>query len=241
MINITQTWAYWNAFFEKSNHPIDFKGISLLVKEWFPVTQAFCLGLPGYISIIAKEIMGSAGRRREALEKAILVPLVISGGELGMGVSGVNGFHYRMFARLGGPLGLKLDDLHQCPRGTLAETGMLVDGIRETLSDLYLGAGCIRVVEGTAYKIVEAMDRLLRPMKQPNGELLYTEDQLEYITLHLELEKEHDPMAADFIEALCGTPEQRTKVDAGIDQMCQLFGDFWERMAVEVFGNHQLG
>lgn len=114
-----------------------------------------------------------------------------------------------------------------------------MDGIEETLADPYLGAGCIRVVEGTAYNIVAAMYQLCSAITWPDGKPVYTTRQMEYITLHMELEKEHDVMAAEFVELLCDTLEHRSRINAGIERMCGLFGEYWEAVAEAVFGETQ--
>jgi hypothetical protein len=235
MIDITQTSAYQNVFFERSENHLGVADTVFFIREWFPVTQAFCLASLGYISLFAREIMSSEENRRDLLEKAILVPIAIGFGEFEKGEGDVRGIHYRMFARLGEPVGLTIKELRHHPHGTLIETGRLVDGIRETLGDLLLGAGCIRVVEATAYNIVNAMDRLFRPMKRQDGSPVYSEHDLEYISLHLQREKEHSFMAESFVEGLCETPENKERVDVGIEQMCKLFGDYWEAMARVVF------
>lgn len=240
MVDIKRSRAYSNSFFEKSKHGADRESVALFIQNWFPVTQEFCLALLGYTGCFAGEILRSSGSRRDALERAMLVPLAIGAGEFGIGRHDVNGIHYRMFARLGEPLGLTLEDLRRHPRGTIPETGRLVDGIEKALTDLYLGAGCLRVVEGTAYNIVDAMNRLFHPMKRSGGKPLYTEHQLEYITLHLELEKGHDSMANDFVEVLCDTLGHRARVNDGIKQMSELFGAYWEAMALAVFGEGPL-
>ncbi len=235
MVDLFQSKAYTNSFFEKSKNYGKHLRIDVIVKEWFPVTQAFCLALPSYTGLLTKQILASEGERRNILEEATLISLAIGSGEFSFGTHGLDGIHYRMFARLGEVLGLSLDDLRRHPRGTLVETGILVDAIQETLKDLYLGAGCIRVVEGTAYNIVDAMDRIFHPMKRLDGGPLFTEHQLEYITLHLKLEKDHNRMATDFANALCEMPEHRTTVDAGVEKMSKLFGNYWEALAQAVF------
>ncbi|MDT5061147.1 MAG: hypothetical protein QOH63_1606 [Acidobacteriota bacterium] len=235
MFELEGTKAYSNSFFEKSKSKNNYTRIDLVVREWFPITQAFCLSLPSYVALITKEIQENEGERRDALEQASLVPIAIGAGEFGFGTRGLNSIHYRMFARLGEPLGLNLNDLRQTPRGTLVETGLLVDAINETLSDLYFGAGCIRVVEGIAYNIVDAMNHLFRPMMRSNSEPLFTEHQLEYITLHLRLERDHDYMAGTFIETLGDTPEHQASIAAGVEKISHLFGNYWEALARVVF------
>jgi hypothetical protein len=235
MIDITQTSAYQNTFFDKSENHLGLADVVFFIREWFPVTQAFCLASLGYMSVFAREIISSEENRRDMLEKAILVPIAIGTGEFEKGKGDVGGIHYRMFARLGEPVGLTIKELRHHPRGALIETGRLVDGIRETMGDLYLGAGCIRVVEATAYNIVEAMDRLFRPMRRQDGSPMYSERDLEYISLHLQREKGHNLMAESFAEALCETWEHRASMYAGIERMCGLFGDYWEALARVVF------
>lgn len=234
MPDIAHSNAYDNGFFRQS-YAAEHANLACLIREWFPVTQAFCLAVPGYAALFTSEILKSREDKREILENAILAPLMIGCGEFGMGGGGVDGIHYRMFARLGEPFGLALADLRRTPRGTLRETGRLVDGIKESLCNLYRGAGCLLVVESTAYNIVSAMHRLFAPLKQKDGSSLFTAHQLEYITLHLELEQQHARIAASFVEVLCDAPEVREMVDTEIERICALFGDYWDALAKIVF------
>jgi hypothetical protein len=235
MIDVRQTAAYRNQFFERASEGTDVEGLRELCLEWYPITQAFCVALPGYVGVFASEAARAEGAARDALEEAFLAPLAIAAGEFGMGLHGTDGIHYRMFARLAGPLGIPLSELRQRPRGTLPQTARLVDAIRDSLTDLYRGAGCIRVVEGTAYNIVEAMDRLFRPHVGLDSRPAFSEHEMEYITLHLELEKEHDCMAADFVDVLCDDPEQAERVDAAIVELANLFSEYWEAVAERVY------
>lgn len=236
--DIKNSCAYSNSFFTDADENVSPKALQMILKNWFPITQIFALNLPRYTALFAEEIRETSGRRRDALEKAMLIPLAICAGEYGIGMS-TPGIHYRMFARLADPLGLTIDDLRQNTHGTMPETARLVDAIENALNDLCQGAGCIRVVEGTAYNIVEAMDKIFRPMKQTNGTSLFNDFQMEYITLHLEIEKEHDTMSADLIEALCYEPARRARVENGIKELSVLFGDYWEAMAKCVYHTHK--
>lgn len=237
IIDIKSSAAYTNSFFTEADENISSDEIRFILKNWFPVTQIFALSLPRYTALFAEEIRETSGRRRDALEKAMLIPLAICAGEYGIGMP-MPGIHYRMFTRLGEPLGLTIDDLRQVARGTMPETARLVDGVEQALGDLCRGAGCIRVVEGTAYNIVEAMDKIFRPMKRADGSHLFNDHQMKYITLHLEIEKEHDTMSADLIEALCHEPSRCARVEEGIQELCVLFGDYWEAMAKTVYHTH---
>lgn len=228
---IMSTRAYNNSLFRIAAEDPSAINLRTIVQEWYPVTQAFCLGLIGYNALFAREVAFSEGGRRQALEEAFLVPLSIGAEEFGNGKFGSDGIHYRMFARLGEPLRIDLSELRARPYGSLPETRDLVKGIREAFSDLRKGAACIRVVEGTAYSIVEAMNYLFGSAKQEDGSPLFSRFQMEYITLHLEIEKEHDCIAGEFIGALCDTDEEKERVRTGIQEMCGLFGDFWEALA----------
>lgn len=235
MPEIGSTKAYNNTLFRLAGVRAGEADLARIVREWYPVTQAFCLGLMAYNSVLAAFLLRSRGAQREALEEAILVPIAIGAEEFGLGRSGAAGIHYRMFARLGEPLGISLDDLRMHSLGSLKATRRLAEGITESLNDPFLGAGCLRVVEATAYKIVEAMDYLFRAKKRPDGELLFSEYQLEYITLHLEIEKEHDALTTHFLESLCANEGERRTVEIGMTTICDLFGDFWEALAAYVF------
>jgi hypothetical protein len=233
MIRTSQ--AYSNCFFEAAAVQFTPQDLRTFVREWYPVTQAFCLGLPGYTAVFAHAVLEATGERRSRLEEAIRVPAQICAEELGLEGKDAEGIHYRMFARLGDPLGLELEDLRLESDGTIKETRALVSGIRECLQDLYLGAGCIRVVEATAYNIVQAMDRVFRPLCQASGDSLYADYQLEYISLHLVIEKEHDAMTQDFL-AFAETDEERARIHEGAQRMSILLGDYWEKLAEVVFG-----
>jgi hypothetical protein len=228
---IRSSGAHENSMFRLAVEAPEAVDLRIIVREWYPVTQSFCLGLLTYNALFAREVSRSKRERRRALEEALLAPLEIGSGEFGMGKFGGEGIHYRMFARLGEPLGIELDELQATPYGTLPETRALVDGIETSFSDLYRGAACIRVVEGTAYSIVEAMDRFFSRATKENGKPLFSEYQTEYISLHLEIEKGHDCLATDFTKLLCETEEQEGQLRGGIRKMCSLFGGYWEALA----------
>src|ERR1017187_9511355 len=104
MPELPKSRAHANSFFEWSGPGVAHDRTRVLVRNWFPVTHAFCLSLPGYTALLAREVLKSSGKHKQALEKALLVPMSICAGEFGMGSRGVDGMHYRMFARLGEPL-----------------------------------------------------------------------------------------------------------------------------------------
>lgn len=230
-----QTGAFENAFFAASRNGDCVSSPETIVLEWFPVTQAFCQGICKYLGVFLSAIQAGPPSRRDRLEEAFLVPLQIASEEFGSGQHGVSGIHYRMFARLGEPLGIDPQALMAHPRGSLAATARLVDGIGNAFGELYIGASCIRVVEGTAYNIVEAMDHVFRRLETRDGRPMYSEDQLEYVTLHLEIEKEHDSMSSNFIDMLCDAPGLMDRVNEGVGLMSRLFADYWEAMADAVF------
>ncbi len=234
-MDIQQTKAYRNAFFKLHETLPTKTGLRLLVQNWFPVTHAFCLSTLIYNGVLAKHILKYNEKTTGSLEQALLATLQIGGGEFAFGAKGLGAVHYRLFARLAQPLGLDFDDLRQTPFGTLPETRDLVNGIRSALSSVFFGAGCIRVVEATAYNIVEAMDRIFRGISDSANRPLFTDWHLEYITLHLELEKEHDSISTDFLTYVVQNDEQQKRVDDGISQISFLFGRFWERLDELIF------
>ena len=235
MIDIKPTGAFNNSFFRACRNMPERGVLSRLLPEWYAVTQAFCMGMQTYNALFVSEVLHcDEGPRRDALESAMLVSIAIGAGEFGMGRHGLDGIHYRMFARLGEPLGITLGDLRSHPVGTLPNTKRLVEGIRVALSDIYLGAGCVRVVEATAYQIVEAMDSLFRASREPH----FGGDHLQYISLHLELEKEHDSLADSFVALLGDTPERTVRIADGIQMLCGLFTDYWESVAQAVFPSY---
>lgn len=231
MISIVNTEAFNNRFFELSTRGININQAIVFIKEWYPVTEAFCLGLPSYVGLFADHILAADEERRDALEQAMLIPVAISSVELGGGGTGVQDIHFRMFARLGEPLGLTRNGLRSHARHPHPVTRQLVAGIRDSLADICKGAGCIRVVEGTAFRIVETMNALFRSVLSTNGVPVFSERDLEYITLHLEIEKGHDSMAADLISLLCATREEQEQVEDEISTMCRLFGEYWKTLA----------
>lgn len=236
MISPQATAAYQNRFFRRAGDAVAAEKICTLVRNWFPITQAFCQGLTVYCAQLVEAIRRTDRERRCRLEAALLTPLAILAEEFGLGRHGVDGIHYRMFARLGEPLNMTLDALRNDGANRLAETRILVTGIEAAMQDVFAGAACIRVVEATAYNIVESFDKIFRFREGDDGSFLYSDHQLEYITLHLVLEKEHDSMSADFICTLRETDDDENRISAGIEHMCGLFGNYWEAMACEVFG-----
>lgn len=233
---LKSTQAYKNSFFIHAEEHKEQAELRVLLHEWYPVTQAFCLSLPGYSGLFANAISNASSLpEKTALEQAFLVVQEITAGEFGMGKRGVDGIHYRMFARLGEPLGITLDELQTHPDGQLPETQALVRGIRRSLGDLYHGAGCIRVVEGTAFNIVEAMDHLFKDRTREDGSPLFTEHQYEYITLHLWLEKEHDEITEDFMDKVVWNKATARRMEEGLTEMATLFGEYWEALSRRVF------
>lgn len=234
-MNVKFSRAFWNNFFESARRAPAGADLAPLVREWYPVTEAFCLGLIDYTSVFAQAVRASSGIERDALEAAFLVPLSIGAEEFGLGKFGVHGIHYRMFARLGKPLGIELDALRRDDLDHLDETRSLVRTIRDSFESLLGGAACVRVVESTAYNIVEAMDHLCRAAKTLDGHPLYSEQDVEYVTLHLELEKEHDCLTEGFADACCRTEADREEVAERTADLCQAFGSYWDGLAARVF------
>lgn len=232
---ILRSRAYANEFFEAASRGARAEDVRTFILEWYPVTEAFCLALPRYTAVFADAIRAASGERRSRLEEAVRIPVEICAQELGLEGEDASGIHYRMFARLGEPLGLDLEFLRGRGDGTLPETRSLVSAIRECFEDLYEGAGCIRVVEATAYNIVEAMDRIFGRLRTDYGNPLYDERQLEYISLHLVIEKEHDSMTEDFLTFADNEEEQR-RVHKGAERISTRFGDYWDTLAGVVFG-----
>jgi hypothetical protein len=233
MIDITGTRAYKNQFFTLAQRSPVLADLRAVICEWYPVTQAFCLNLQKYNALFAQEVLSSSGQRRKLLEEAMLTPIRIAAEEFGLGESGVGGIHYRMFARLAEPSGIDIDYLENHPLGHLTQTADLVSGICKSFEDLYLGAACLRVVEGTAYEIVRAMQFIFAPGCNRS----YSDFQLEYITLHLVIEKEHDSISSDFLALLSENESEARKIECGIEKMCGLFGNFWESLSLATFSH----
>lgn len=222
-----------NRFFDMAKRATP-TNLELLVREWFPVTQAFCLGLWRYCALIAGQIDASEGDRRTTLERAMLTPAAIAAEEFGSGRHGLSGIHYRMFSRLGEPFGISLEELRN-NEPQIEATKDLVAGINQSFNDLYLGAGCIRTVEASAYSIVEAMNYVFTRSDYAGISDKLTSYELEYITLHLVIEKEHDDMTKDFIGFLAQEDEAIALINTSINNMDRLFGDFWDKLSHLVF------
>ena len=228
-------------FFQRSRRGDRVTSLEPLIREWFPVTRAFCLAVQRYTGVLAEECWKESGRRRDELENALLEAVSISAGELGCGIHGIRGIHYHMFARLGERLGISLDELEKRPTGDLPETRSLIADIREAMQDPYKGAGCLRVVEGTAFNIVEAMDFLFRQGHDETGKPLFQAGEREYIDLHLELEKEHDEMTSKFVRLLSNTTERAQTIEASVETIGLRFAEFWRALEVQVFAEQEIG
>lgn len=224
--------AYRNRFFDNaSTRRVDRQQLATIVREWYPVTQAFCLGLLRYNALLSDLIETAPDVvSRTRIERACLVPVEIAAEEFGMGKHGVDGIHYQMFARLGEPLGISVGELQSHPRGTLPATRSLVDEIRSAFSSMLAGAACVRVVEGTAYNIVEAMDHMFGSATTDDGHRLFDERQMQYISLHLVIEKVHDEMSGSFIEDLVESDEDAEEFQDALVRIAGRFHRFWKAM-----------
>lgn len=234
MTDILATRACRNGFLGSAGPSIDVDGLRRIVEEWFPVTFAFCTGVVRYAGLLSDRVYYGSQEARDQSEVALLMPLQVAAAEFGFGQHGSLGIHYRMFARLGEPLGLGMEDLLANRRGRLPETANLVDTIRSSFDSFVPGAACLRVVEGSAFTIVDMMDRVFAHQSTADGTPLFSDRQLEYIKLHIVLEKEHDIQSESFCSDLVKSSQDGPELDREVVRISDAFGKYWDALARDV-------
>jgi hypothetical protein len=234
MREIIQSRAYSNQFFQLAcSHQVK-PDLGFAIREWFLGTRTYCLGLAHYAGMLSREVINRPWEEQARLEDAFVVPLHLAAEEFSMGLRGGAGAHYRLFARIGEPLGIDLDSLRSISAGSLPETRALVDSIDEMFHDVYRGAGCLRVFELVGLKICEAFGNICTRGIESNW-FDFNEYHLEYVDIHLRAEPEHNDLAVRFIEALCDTPEKEATVTDAVRELCATIGDFWDAVAERTF------
>ena len=203
--------------------------------NWYAISECFCLESLQYLGLLAKlRVSCKTNLEAIALEKALAVAVDIGAGEFGFGQYGREGFHYNMLARLGELPFVQLNEYDPHVYMKAPETNNLLDWISEAFSEVHLGAGVLRVIECTAFDIVLAMDRLF-----PAGLCVtrgWSDEQREYISIHLKLEPIHAVAVETLIDALAWSEDARSTIDKSTAKTCNLLGEFWDRMALDVFG-----
>lgn len=234
MTDILATRACRNEFLDSAGPSISERGLRRIVEEWFPVTFAFCTGVVRYAGLLSDRVYHGDPEARDQSEAALLMPLEVATAEFGFGQYGPLGIHYRMFARLGEPLGLGMEDLLANRRGHLPETANLVDTIRGSFDSFVPGAACLRVVEGSAFTIVDMMDRVFTHQAAVDGGPRFSDYQLEYIKLHIVLEKEHDIQSENFYSELVNSSQDGAELDREVVRISESFGKYWDALARDV-------
>jgi len=231
---IVESRAFENEFFRLARTTQFKPDLSFAIREWFLGTRVYCHGLAQYAGMLSRLVMNSPWEEHARLEDAFVVPLHLAAEEFSMGLRGGAGAHYRLFARIGEPLGLHLNDLRSITAGTLPETRALVSGIEGMFRDIYRGAGCIRVFELVGLKICEAFGNVCRRGVQFNW-FEFTKYHFEYVDIHLKAEPQHNDLAVGFIEALCDTTHKQAEMLGAVRELCDLLGDFWDAVAAQTY------
>lgn len=216
--------ASQNLFFElAASEPAHAVAPELIAREWFPVTRAYGLSLASYIGILA-DLAFAAGDGEGTWESALLIPTRLYGEEMQWGVSGRHAIHHNLFR-----------GLERCwTSGSPAAAGgwesrqALVDAIRTSLKDPFLGAGTILVIERTAWRIVEAFSHLVAvrgidPRSVP------------YLEIHLRIEPEHSREAERLVTLVSKHPGAEAGIAAGARELSALLGRYWNTLAESVF------
>lgn len=235
-MGVESSSAFENEFFALCRAKTLPKDLDSFVRNWFAVTQAFSLGALEYLGVVAKLRRTAPPPEWPRLEEALTIAIDIGAGEFGFGRQGRLGIHFNLFARLAEPLGFSCDDLHVCPRGTVPETAALVDWFSEAFLSPFSGAGVLRVVERTAFKIVQAMDVLFTSQVVGARSVRWSKEQRRYIDLHLTLEPQHARVVEELVKQLSLGQLQKAEIEESTARTCTLFGRFWLRMSDEVFG-----
>ena len=229
MYDLAESPANQNQFFTQARALASESAARIVINEWYRISEVFCLSIAEFAGTLAAVTRQEAGDDRIRLEQAILVPMAIAAGEFGFGVHGVDGIHYNMFARLGRPLGIAPEDIRSC-EPELQETRDLVHTIREAFRDHLGAAACIHVVEGSAFQIVVAFESFFVELEQ-SGEIILTDHDREYITLHLGIEKEHDAMATAMLDQLIRGQAATLQLRDKTRRIAEDFGRFWDALA----------
>jgi hypothetical protein len=232
MYPVEESPAYDNGFFRLAADLRSRVRLTPFVREWFPVTYTYSSSLLRYVSRLVESVRASPVADRARLDRALLIPLRLATEEFGSGASGIEAIHYRMFARLGEPLQIEIEDLLAHPHGQINATRELCQGIEQEFDEIYSGAGCIRVVECTAYNICIAMRNLFCRDSLKES---FRSNHLQYIRLHLGTELGHGRLSEEFAELLCSSEEANKRVNEASKRIGELFGQYWERLAEEVF------
>lgn len=238
MKNIRETTAYNNPFFQKCEgvRQIEYERTLAYAQNWFRVTKCFGLNAASFLRTIVEEIHVTCDSEKvAALENILQGSAAIASDDLGLFRGNETSLqsgtiHYRMFERMCRPLG-------DCSGGKpTTETLVLEDLISNKFANSTCGGVAIfAVVETIAWNIVDSQLPLFLATTK-DGRRLFQKDNLDYVTLHLEIEGEHADESSSMVEVfLSAFPDQKDELDREITELCDTFGNFWSSIESLIF------
>lgn len=236
LINLVKNnGALENDFFNLcANNDLSKEGLIKYHFNWYPITESFASHGLLYAHYVAKYLQRNVESPLfENIESYFCDVLEIAKGEFEIINIAPNNFHPKAFTRLAPKLGVKVKDIISRNYPLNTETIILEKNIISNFSngdDILCGFANFFVVETIAYNIVLSMENTFGRLLDNNGNKLYTEYELVYITEHLELEIKHSDEVAIMLEKLNLTEERFSNLSQYIKELSMKFGKFWESL-----------
>lgn len=227
--------AIENNFFDRcKNNDLSRLDLIQYLLNWYPITESFAINGLLYAHLVAKHLQRNVNSENfENIESFFCDVLEISKGEFEIINIAPNNFHPKAFTRLASKLGIKTIDLISRNCNLNSETKILEKNIVANFSnndDILCGFANFFVVETIAYNIVLSMSNTFGKLQDEEGNRLYSDYELVYITEHLELEVKHGNEVAKMFEKLNLSKNDFLTLSTYVEELSFNFYKFWEAL-----------
>jgi len=227
--------AIGNDFFEKCTaNNLTREQLIKYLFNWYPITESFAVHGLLYTHHVAKYLQKNIEATDfENVENFFCDVLEISKGEFEIINIAPNNFHPKAFTRLAPKLGISVKDLLTRNFKLNPETKILEKNITANFSngdDILCGFANFFVVETIAIHIVKSMDNTFGNLKNQDGQKLYDDYEMVYITEHLKLEVLHGDEVATMLDKLNLSEERFSTLATYVGELSLNFSTFWKAL-----------
>jgi hypothetical protein len=228
-----------NTFFQRCrSERLDQLKLQQLVANFYPITETFALSSFAYCENLSRRIAGetpddgmiSLGKLEEFLGKVVEVTAV----EFKINhVISPDRFHFNSFCRLAPKLGMTVENVKHRRYPIEPETTALEAVLRRNFrdADLLGGLANIYAIETCALNIITALENAFADQQSADGTKLYSDHELEHISLHKTLEVEHDSEARQLVALLLPSVTTEANLKARVTELASLLSAYWNKLA----------
>lgn len=228
-----------NAFFRRCrSERIDQAKLRQLVANFYPITETFALSSFAYCENLSRRIAGETPDdgviSREKLEEFLGKVVEVTAVEFNINhVISPDRFHFNSFCRLAPKLGMPVDDVKRRRYPIEPETTALESALRRNFrdADMLGGLANIYAIETSALNIITTLENAFVGQQTADGSQLYSDHELEHITLHKTLEVEHDSEARQLVALLNPSTTTDARLKEKVTELTSLLSSFWNKLA----------